>query len=214
MWFSSKSTQLAQPIRLLLNYVGEDFEDLYYEQGDAPGYSREAWYKVKYTLGFPFPNLPYYIDGDTKITQSNAILRYIAGKHNLLGQTEEEKLNVDILLEYAMDYRNIIVRLAYNPEYEKLLPEFITKSKIEVLPTCEKWLSDKKWFCGDSVTVADFPIYEQFDQARIMVPGILDEFPKITAFMKAFEELPGIKKYMSSPKFMVRPINNKSATFK
>lgn len=27
--------QLAQPIRLLLNYVGEDFEDLYYEQGDG-----------------------------------------------------------------------------------------------------------------------------------------------------------------------------------
>lgn len=34
-----------------------------------------------------------------------------------VGQTEEEKLNVDILLEYAMDYRNVIVRLAYNPEY-------------------------------------------------------------------------------------------------
>ena len=27
--------QLAQPIRLLLKYVGEDFEDKYYEQGDG-----------------------------------------------------------------------------------------------------------------------------------------------------------------------------------
>ena len=27
--------------------------------------------------------LPYYIDGDIKLTQSNAILRYIARKHNL-----------------------------------------------------------------------------------------------------------------------------------
>ena len=27
--------QLAQPIRLLLNYAGEDFEDVQYEQGDG-----------------------------------------------------------------------------------------------------------------------------------------------------------------------------------
>lgn len=27
--------QLAQPIRLLLNYVGEEFDDVQYEQGDG-----------------------------------------------------------------------------------------------------------------------------------------------------------------------------------
>lgn len=27
--------QLAQPIRLLLTYAGEDFEDVMYEQGDG-----------------------------------------------------------------------------------------------------------------------------------------------------------------------------------
>lgn len=27
--------QLAQPVRLLQNYVGEDFEDVQYEQGDG-----------------------------------------------------------------------------------------------------------------------------------------------------------------------------------
>lgn len=29
------------------------------------------------------PQLPYLIDGPTKLTQSNAILRYIARKHNM-----------------------------------------------------------------------------------------------------------------------------------
>ncbi|KAK2106860.1 hypothetical protein P7K49_016374 [Saguinus oedipus] len=33
--------------------------------------------------GFPSNQLPYLIDGAHKITQSNAILRYIARKHNL-----------------------------------------------------------------------------------------------------------------------------------
>ena len=31
----------------------------------------------------PPPQLPYFIDGDVKLTQSNAILRYIARKHNM-----------------------------------------------------------------------------------------------------------------------------------
>lgn len=37
-WYSVSSTfffQLAQPIRLLLNYVGEEFDDVHYEQGDG-----------------------------------------------------------------------------------------------------------------------------------------------------------------------------------
>uniref|UniRef100_A0A8C2M9K0 glutathione transferase n=1 Tax=Cricetulus griseus TaxID=10029 RepID=A0A8C2M9K0_CRIGR len=41
------------------------------------------WLNEKFKLGLDFPNLPYLIDGSHKITQSNAILRYIARKHNL-----------------------------------------------------------------------------------------------------------------------------------
>ena len=31
--------------------------------------------------GLPLPNLPYYIDGDLKLTQSMAILRHLGRKH-------------------------------------------------------------------------------------------------------------------------------------
>lgn len=57
-------------------------------------------------------------------------------------------------------------------------------------------------------------MYELLDQLRLMVPGIHDEFPKIRAFLDAFEALPAIKAYMASDKFLKRPINNKSASFK
>ena len=55
--------------------------------------------------------------GETKITQSNAILRYIGRQHNLLGGTEAEKVRVDMMLEQSMDFRNGTVRLAYNPKF-------------------------------------------------------------------------------------------------
>ena len=64
------------------------------------------------------------------------------------------------------------------------------------------------------VTVADFPMYELLDQHRLMIPGVLGAYPKLTAFMDAFEALPKIKEYMASDKFMKRPINNKVAAFK
>ena len=59
----------------------------------------------------------FYISGNTKITQSNAILRYIARKNDLLGKTDEEKVRVDIMAEQSMDFRNGIVRLSYNQNF-------------------------------------------------------------------------------------------------
>nr|ACD13785.1 glutathione S-transferase mu [Reishia clavigera] len=204
---------LAQPARLMLNYVGQDFEDVQYEQGDAPEYSRAAWEKVKPTLGLDFPNLPYYIDGDIKITQSNAILRFIAGKHGLLGKTDKEKAYADMMLENAMDFRNGLVRVVYNDKYDELLPEY-EKNVKTTLAGFNKFLSDKKFFAGDNVTVADFPMYELLDQHTLMIKGCLNDYPHLQAFLKRFEDLPKIKAYMASPKFIKRPINNKSAKFK
>ena len=57
-------------------------------------------------------------------------------------------------------------------------------------------------------------MYELLDQHRLMIPGVLGAYPKLTAFMDAFEALPKIKEYMASDKFMKRPINNKVAAFK
>ena len=77
---------LAQPIRLLLEHVGADYEDKRFEQGPAPDFDKSCWYQVKeQVLGdYPFPNLPYLIDGTTVVTQSNAIIRHIARQHDLL----------------------------------------------------------------------------------------------------------------------------------
>ncbi|XP_072336123.1 glutathione S-transferase Mu 5-like [Scyliorhinus torazame] len=108
---------LAQPIRLLLEYCGTEYEEQFYSCGEAPNYDKSCWFDVKPKLGLDFPNLPYLFDGDVKITQSNAIMRYIARKHKLVGETEDEKVRVDMLENQAMDFRMGIVRLAYNPDF-------------------------------------------------------------------------------------------------
>ena len=42
----------------------------------VPPYSmlRSCWTDIKYSLGLDFPNLPYYIDDDVKLTQVSSAI--------------------------------------------------------------------------------------------------------------------------------------------
>ncbi|XP_031823093.1 glutathione S-transferase Mu 2 isoform X5 [Sarcophilus harrisii] len=108
---------IAHPIRLLLEYTGTPYKELLYNYEKCSDYDKNEWFKDRYTLGLDFPNLPYLIDGNTKITQSNAILRYIGRKHKMCGDTEEEKVRVDILESQAMDFRMQLVRVCHDPNF-------------------------------------------------------------------------------------------------
>ena len=57
---------LAQPMRLLLKYIGAQFTDKRYPFAEGEDF-KASWYPDKTKLGLDFPNLPYYIDGDVKV---------------------------------------------------------------------------------------------------------------------------------------------------
>ena len=73
---------------MLLHYANEDHKDRPYVFKE--GMDLSDWMNEKFTLGLPFPNLPYYIDGDLKLTQSNAILRHLGRKYKLYGSTDND----------------------------------------------------------------------------------------------------------------------------
>ena len=93
---------LGQQIRFMLIYLDVEFEDVAYTQGDGPEFSMKEWTDVKHELGLSFPNLPYYIDvmEDVRLTESNAIMKYIAVKYrpaSMLGKTADEQGMCDML---------------------------------------------------------------------------------------------------------------------
>uniref|UniRef100_A0A8C6HK03 Glutathione S-transferase n=1 Tax=Mus spicilegus TaxID=10103 RepID=A0A8C6HK03_MUSSI len=124
--------------------------------------------------------LPYLIDGSHKITQSNAILRYLARKHHLGewgwpqgggwgiissawqgwdaectvcaagGETEEERIRADIVENQVMDTRMQLIMLCYNPDFEKQKPEFL-KTVPEKMKLYSEFLGKRPWFAGDKV---------------------------------------------------------------
>lgn len=203
---------LAQPIRFLLEYTGTEFTDTQFVvKGEAPNWDRSHWLDVKFTKGLDFPNLPYFIDGNVKLTQTHAIMRYIARKHNLCGQTEEERHRCDMMTEQCMDFRNGWVRLCYGT-WEKAKDGYLADLPAK-LKSFEDFLGDNPWFAGKNITFVDFHMYELFVQHAKWAPEALAQCKKLTAFVTRFEELPQIKAYMDSPRYVNLPMNNRMAFF-
>uniref|UniRef100_A0A8I3RQS4 Glutathione S-transferase n=1 Tax=Canis lupus familiaris TaxID=9615 RepID=A0A8I3RQS4_CANLF len=195
---------LSTPLRRAAKEVGAP------HSLSAPDYDKSQWLDVKFKLDLDFPNLPYLMDGKNKITQSNAILRYIARKHNMCGETEEERIRVDIMENQIMDFRIQLVQLCYSPDLEKLKPRYLEQLPGQ-LKQFSLFLGKFSWFAGEKLTFVDFLTYDVLDQNRMFEPKCLDEFPNLKAFMCRFEALEKIANYMQSDRFLKMPINNKMA---
>ncbi|XP_006899380.1 PREDICTED: glutathione S-transferase Mu 1-like [Elephantulus edwardii] len=201
---------LAHAIRLILEYTDSKYEEKKYKLGDAPDYDRSQWLNEKFKLGLDFPNLPYLLDGAHKITQSNAIMRYLARKYNLCGETEEEKIRVDILENQVTDTRLELIRVCYSLDFEKLKPPYL-EGLPDKLKLYSQFLGNRLWFSGDKITFVDFLAYDVLDMNRIFEPKCLDAFPNLKDFMARFEGLDKISAYMKSSKFLPRPLFGKKA---
>uniref|UniRef100_A0A5K3FY92 glutathione transferase n=1 Tax=Mesocestoides corti TaxID=53468 RepID=A0A5K3FY92_MESCO len=73
----------VESCRLLLRYFGEDFEDKIHQCTDENVIDTSDVTLVRDTVQMGFPELPYLIDGDLKLTQPEVLLRYIADKHGM-----------------------------------------------------------------------------------------------------------------------------------
>ena len=107
----------GQVLRHLLAYTGLQWEDNVYS-------GPEKWFGNgdKTKIGFAFPNLPYLINGDFKLTESVAIAKYIIAKSEkkeLLGKTPEDQATVDMIISLLDDIYSPTFALFFSPNYEK-----------------------------------------------------------------------------------------------
>lgn len=196
---------LAEPIRYLLHYKNVKFEDKRY-------LSYDSWQNDKFQLNLDFPNLPYYIDDNVKLTQSTAILRYLARKHELDGKTEEEKVRAVLAEQQIIDFRTSMIRTCYNHEFEKIKPEFVKHVPTQ-LKLFVNFLGDRKFLTGENVTYVDFMAYETFDFYRLLIPTVLNEFPSLKAYQDRIENLPELQGYLHSTVYKRWPIFGPVAHF-
>uniref|UniRef100_A0A6G1SP38 Glutathione S-transferase n=1 Tax=Aceria tosichella TaxID=561515 RepID=A0A6G1SP38_9ACAR len=202
---------LATPIRLLLEQAGADYEEKLYECGPPPDFDRSSWLNEKFTLGLDFPNLPYYMDDDVKLSQSHVILRYLARKHKLDGNNEQERVRTDLVATQVMDFHMDYARtIAYNPEHEKN-KETYEKNLADRLKALAEFLGDRQFVAGDHVTYGDFVLYEYLEGQNFYKPGVLKDHPTLEKFVERVNELESVKKYFNSSRAIKAPFNGAPA---
>ena len=132
---------------------------------------------VKETLGLEYPNLPYLIDGDVKITETVAIMQYIAKKYcpSLLGTSAAEVGRISMLLDKVGSLKMKATIPCYlSGDAEAIMAE--CKPLLEKILEC---MGDNDWIVGSSITWLDFFFAELVDMLNAVSEGaIYQDYPK------------------------------------
>lgn len=195
---------LGQLSRYLLEYTGMNYEEKRYNRVDE-------WFgKDKLNISMDFPNLPYLIDGDLKLTESHAINLYIirkSGKNELLGTNLLEETKVRELIGVLEDIFRQIISLCFNPQFETIKEQKFNEDLKGRLERMDSFLAKdgKIWLLGKNLSLPDFLLYEIGQYIKGIYPGLIDKFPSICKLLERFEDIEEISNYMMSEEFIYAP---------
>nr|XP_034174007.1 glutathione S-transferase-like [Osmia lignaria]XP_034174008.1 glutathione S-transferase-like [Osmia lignaria] len=182
----------AEHIRYIFAYAGIDYVD--------QRIPKERWTELKKSM--PYGMLPVLeIDGKP-ISQSNAVARYLARKHNLTGRDEWEAMQCDVLVDTLGDLKQFISQ--YRTE-EDLFKKEEKKAKLlkETIPfylnKFEKTVGENGGYAvGSTTTWADFVFavaLENFE--NIFGTTALENYPGLRALKKRVHEIPAIVDWLA-----------------
>uniref|UniRef100_A0A1B6LLB9 glutathione transferase n=1 Tax=Graphocephala atropunctata TaxID=36148 RepID=A0A1B6LLB9_9HEMI len=190
---------VAEPIRYLLSYLDEEFQDIRIKLDDWEGSTT----KSKAT-SIAYGKLPLLeVDGKV-LTQSVAICRFLAKKAKLMGADDWENVQIDIIADTIVDLRLHTPKIYFEPD------EDLKKTKMETyinetIPFYfEKfdalvkenggYLASKKLSWVDIF----FAAMSEFLAGFCKVPDVTANFPNLHALAEKVFNLPQIKKWRAS----------------
>ena len=208
---------MAERCRHLLEYCGVPYTQVIYTPETADKWFKED--KPKLIEKNPAITLPYLIDGDKVISESDAILIYICHKSKkveLLGRNIDEWIQTATVWGVFKDaYRNY-AQLCYSKyESEEAFQEAVKKSSVDWAPALAKLngLLGEKQYIGGDITWVDFGVADFLQILSLLSGDYLKDFPKLSEYQKRIWSLPQLKGYFAD-RFKERPINGPSAHWK
>jgi len=192
----------GQALRFLLEFTGLPYEDKRYNNDN------NDWWDAKKTIELDFPNLPYIIQKNgLHLSQSKAILHHLARITNLM-PTQKSDLNRVEIIEFQVDdlreqFRLFCIPLNYLDSKEK----YIANAK-ESFGRVDKFLekNQQSHWCVKDLSYVDFFVYEVCWKVNFFDSSIFAKCPRILKLMKSFEEIPKIKQYMESSRYLRLPM--------
>uniref|UniRef100_A0A6M2DNK0 glutathione transferase n=1 Tax=Xenopsylla cheopis TaxID=163159 RepID=A0A6M2DNK0_XENCH len=113
---------LGEPLRMLMSYGGDDFEDYRFKIED--------WPSIKPTM--PFGQVPVLEWDGHKVNQSVALARFLGKKYGLGGSDDFENLEIDAIVDTIHDFRAKLAASHYETDeaakekkYQQILADVI-----------------------------------------------------------------------------------------
>ncbi|CAH1407481.1 unnamed protein product [Nezara viridula] len=183
---------LGEPIRFLLSYLGEDFEDY--------RFNSEDWPTIKPNM--PFGKVPVLEVDGKKVHQSTAISRYLGKLAKLAGKNDWEALQIDVAVDTLHDMRQAIANYWYDDNEEtkakklgplksEILPFYLSKFD-ELAKENNGYLANGELSWGDLYFVAiseylikmiGFDFYDKYENLKQLRENVLS-LPKIQEWIK------------------------------
>ncbi|KAG4070466.1 hypothetical protein HA402_005698 [Bradysia odoriphaga] len=183
---------LAEPIRFILAYVGQEYEDIRVPQED--------WPAIKPTT--PFGNMPILeVDGQSA-GQSMAILRYLGKRFGLTGSNPWEELLVDGVADTFADFRQKLIAPWQETDEEvkakkkatlesETIPFYLAK-----LENCAK--QNNGHLALSKLTYADFYFASMIESLYVMIkPDFLDHYPNLKKVVDNVRSIESIKAWIA-----------------
>ncbi|XP_036622239.1 glutathione S-transferase alpha-4-like [Trichosurus vulpecula] len=182
-----------ESIRWLLAAAGVEFEEVILE-------TREQYLKLVEDGSLLFQQVPLVeIDG-MKLTQSRAILSYLAAKYNLYGKDLKETALINMYTDGISDLMVLTMGCYSKPpeEKEKEIKFILEKAKNRYFPVFEKVLKNpgQDYLVGNKFSWADIHLLEVILMVEELCATVLSEFPLLQAFKTRISNIPTIKKFL------------------
>nr|XP_014338967.1 PREDICTED: LOW QUALITY PROTEIN: glutathione S-transferase A4-like [Bos mutus] len=183
-----------ESIRWLLAAAGVEFEEEFLE-------TREQYEKLQKDGRLLFGQVPLVeIDG-MELTQTRAILSYLAAKYNLHGKDLKETVRIDMYADGTLDLMLMVALAAFKPpeEKEESLALAVKKAKTRYFPVFEKILKDhgEDFLVGNKFSWAtDRQLLEAILTMEELDASVLSDFPLLKEFKTRISNIPTIKKFL------------------
>lgn len=156
------------------------------------------------------------VDGNVALVQSNAILRYIGRKYNLMGDgSSAQSSAIDVLLDQMADCDDTFTGMCYGSYNDGGKEAFVEKQLPTLLSQLADFLGDKPFMVCGQPTIPDFKIFELLLKCKVAFgDDCLAAAPTVAAYCDRMRSLPTLAAYLDSDRAIMRPLNNAHAQFK
>ena len=146
----------------------------------------------------PFDQIPLLEIEEQNLSQSSAMIRYLARSGEYYGSTEQDAVWCDMIAGAVADFAETSLQAAFQPTKEvavKALQERFNKFG----PRFESRLSRNGLCAGGKLTFADVLLAEAVNSYLEWIPDILNKTPFLDDLYKKVIATSGISAYLNSP---------------